>query len=66
MDFSGKYMFIRYNPDNFIDKYNKCKNPSFDNRMVVLSMLIDKHCQRIQNEENDDLFEIHDLFYDEN
>ena len=66
MDFSGKYIFIRYNPDKFIDKYNKCKNPFFDNRMEVLSMLIDKHCQRIKNEENDDLVEIHHLFYDEN
>ena len=66
MDFSGKYIFIRYNPDKFIDKYNKCKNPFFNNRMEVLSMLIDKHCQRIKNEENDDLVEIHHLFYDEN
>jgi len=26
-DISGKYIFIRYNPDKFIDKYNTCKNP---------------------------------------
>ena len=27
MDFSGKYIFIRYTPDKFIDKYNTSKNP---------------------------------------
>ena len=27
MDFSGKYIFILYNPHKFKDKYNKCKNP---------------------------------------
>ena len=25
MDFSGKYILIRYNPDKFIDKYDKPK-----------------------------------------
>lgn len=66
MDFSGKYIFIRYNPDKFIDKYNKCKNPFFNNRMDVLTMLIDKHINRIENDENNDLVEIYHLFYDEN
>ena len=28
MDFSGKFIFIRYNPDKFIDKYGKSKNPN--------------------------------------
>jgi hypothetical protein len=50
MDFSGKYIFIRYNPDKYIDKYSKCKNPFFNNRMEALSLLIDKHIKRIENE----------------
>jgi len=29
MDFSGKYIFIRYSPDKYIDKYNKSKNLFF-------------------------------------
>ena len=29
MDFSGKYIFVRYNPNEFIDKYNTSKNPFF-------------------------------------
>ena len=32
MDFSGKYIFIRYNPDEIIDKYNTSMNPLFQNK----------------------------------
>lgn len=66
MDFSGKYIFIRYNPDKYIDKFSKSKNPMFDTRMEVLEKSIDKHIERIKNEENKELVEIHHLFYDEN
>ena len=66
MDFSGKYVFIRYNPDKYIDKFGKPKNPMFDTRMEVLEKSIDKHLERIKNEENKELVEIHHLFYDEN
>ena len=66
MDFSGKYIFIRYNPDKFVDKYNKSKNPMFGTRMEVLENSINKHIKRIHNYENTDLVEIHHLFYDEN
>ena len=43
MDFSGKYIFIRYNPDKYIDKLGKSKNSMFDTRMEVLEKSIDKH-----------------------
>jgi hypothetical protein len=33
MDYSGKYIFIRYNPDKFIDKFSQSKNPYFETRM---------------------------------
>jgi hypothetical protein len=65
MDFSGKYIFIRYNPDKFIDKYGISKNPFFDTRMEVLEKMINKQINRIQNGENTDLIEIYHLFYDE-
>jgi hypothetical protein len=65
MDFSGKYIFIRYNPDKFIDKYNKSKNPFFEKRMDVLEHAINKNIERINNYENTELIEIHHLFYDE-
>ena len=66
MDFSGKYIFIRYNPDTYIDKHSKCKKLFVYNRMEALTLLIDKHIKRIENEEHNDLVEIYNLFYDEN
>ena len=66
MEFSGKYIFIRNSPDKYIDQYNKSKNHLFHNRMEALTLLVDKHIKRIENEENDDLVEIYHLFYDEN
>ena len=65
MDFSGKYIFIRYNPDKLIDKYGKSKNPMFDTRMQLLEKSINKHMERIHNGDNAELVEIHHLFYDE-
>jgi hypothetical protein len=54
MDFSGQYIFIRYNPDKFKDKYEESKNPYFDKRRDVLERCINKHIERINNYENDD------------
>ena len=65
MDFSGKYIFIRYNPDKYSDKYSKSKNPMFQTRMEVLEKAINKHINRIEAGENHDFVEIHHLFYDE-
>ena len=65
MDFSGQFIFIRYNPDKFNDKYNKIKNPFFDTRMEVLERCIDTHIDIINNNGNVDLVETHHLFYDE-
>ena len=65
MDFSGRYICIRYNPDKFKDKYNKSKIPFFDTSMVVLGRCIDTHMHRINNNKNVDLAEIHHVFYDE-
>jgi hypothetical protein len=48
MDFSGKYIFIRYNPDKFKDKYGKAKNPYFETRVEVLEKAIERHILRIQ------------------
>ena len=65
MDFSGKYIVIRYNPDKYIDKLGKSKNPMFETRMEILEKSINKHIKRIENGENHDLVEIHHLLYDE-
>jgi hypothetical protein len=54
MDFSGKYVFIRYNPDTYKENGVR-KNPHFETRMKKLKDLIDIHTKRIQNEENKDI-----------
>ena len=36
MDFSGQYIFIKYNPDKVIDKCNTSKNPFFQRRTDLL------------------------------
>lgn len=64
MDFSGKYIFIRYNPDIYKEG-GKRKNPHFDTRMETLTREIDKHIQRIENGDNNDLLEIHHLYYND-
>ena len=65
MDYSGKYIFIRYNPDTYKDKNNKKKNPQFITRMNNLEEMINNQIMRIINEENSDLLEIYHLYYDE-
>tara|TARA_Y100000389_G_scaffold92145_1_gene88725 strand:- start:20489 stop:20749 length:261 start_codon:yes stop_codon:yes gene_type:complete len=65
MDFSGKYIFIRYNPDKYKDINNKIKNPHFDTRMLKLEEIINNQILRIINNENNNLLEIYHVFYDE-
>ena len=65
MDCNGKYIFIRYSPDKFIDKYNTSKNPFFQKRMDLLDNNNEKHINKIENGLNIDLIEIHHLFYTE-
>ena len=55
---SGKWIFIRFNPDNTKD----IKINIFD-RINVLINEIEKQIMRIENEENNDLLEIIYLFY---
>lgn len=64
MDFSGKYVFIRYNPDKYTDSKGKSCNPMFPKRMKALEKEIDKQLIRIEKDENTDLVEIIHLFFD--
>jgi hypothetical protein len=65
MDFSGKYIFIRYNPDAYRDTKGKKRNPQFNTRMKILEEQILLHTNRINSDKNEDLLEIHYLFYNE-
>lgn len=64
MDFSGKYIFIRYNPDPYL--VGKLRHdPYFHTRMKVLECEIEKQTQRIQDQDNTDLVEIINVYYDQ-
>ena len=62
MDFSGKYILVRYNPDSYHVGNIKC-NPQFSTRMIELKNTIDHHIKRIENGKNTELLEIHHLYY---
>ena len=62
---SGKFIFIRFNPDKFKDKNGKSVNPMMYSRLPVLKEEIEKQIKRIKNEENTELLEIIKLYYDE-
>ena len=62
--FSGKWIFIRFNPDVY--KINgKKKHTSISTRLTQLKKEIDKQIKRIENEENIDLLEVIKMYYDE-
>jgi hypothetical protein len=64
MDFSGKYVFIRYNPDSYKDENGDRVDPPFDERMKALTGMLEKMKERILNGQNRDLVEIHKLYFD--
>jgi hypothetical protein len=60
----GKFVFIRFNPDAYINQYGTKVNPYMKKRMTDLSNEIVTQIDRITNDENIDLLEIIYLFYD--
>ena len=64
MTFSGKFIFIRFNPDNYrID--GELKKTKMETRLNSLSDAINKHITRIEHEDNSELLEIHKLYYNQ-
>jgi hypothetical protein len=61
----GKFIFIRFNPDKFINTLGTKKDPYMKRRMEYLEKEIITQTNRIQNEENTGLLEIVYLFYDD-
>jgi hypothetical protein len=61
---SGKFIFIRFNPDKFNNKKGKTINPMLYTRLPVLKKEIENQIQRIVNDENNNLLEIIKLYYD--
>lgn len=64
MAFGGKFIFIRFNPDKYKDKNGKSCNPMLVNRLLVLESEINKQIKRIETNENIELLEVIELFYD--
>jgi hypothetical protein len=65
MAYSGKWIYIRFNPDKYKDKNGKNKNPELSKRLIILKNELEKQIKRIENEENTELIERIYLFYDE-
>lgn len=65
MAFGGKFIFIRFNPDKYKDNGKSC-NPMLVNRLPVLEAEINKQIKRIEANENLELLEIIELYYDRN
>jgi hypothetical protein len=64
MIYSGKWIFIRYNPHGYKNDRGLKLNPDREKRLLVLKKEIDRHISRIINDENTELVEIHKLFFD--
>jgi hypothetical protein len=64
MAFSGKWIYIRFNPDKFRNKKGKNVNPTIAKRLVRLKEEILKQIERIEKEENTELVERIYLYYD--
>ena len=64
MAFSGKWIYIRFNPDKYINNKGVRKNSTIANRLYVLKDEIEKQMKRIENDENSELVERIYLYYD--
>ena len=64
MAYSGKWIYIRFNPDKYISKNGRKKNPTISTRLVRLEQEINKQINRADREENNDLVERIYLYYD--
>jgi len=63
--FSGKFIFIRFNPDKY-KKKGKTYNPTNKTRFEILKKEVEKQISIIENDMNTDPLTIIHLYYDEN
>ena len=64
MAYSGKWIYIRFNPDNYVDSKGKPRKTPMKSRLETLKTEIDRQIQRIERNENTALVERIYLFYD--
>jgi hypothetical protein len=61
---SGKWIYIRFNPDKFKNSRGRRLNPSLETRLETLKKEINKQMDRIAQGENTELIERIYLYYD--
>lgn len=61
---SGKWIFIRYNPDSYKNEKGKVVNPSDSTRLPALKDFITEQMGRAEREENTELLEVYQMFFD--
>ena len=64
MAHSGKWIYIRFNPDKYTNEKGVRKNPMIATRLTTLKEEIEKHIKRIQKDENTELIERIYMYYD--
>jgi hypothetical protein len=65
MIFTGKWYYIRFNPDKYKDKDKNIKNPRMDTRLKKLKEVVETKIKSIEQENNKNLITIEYLYYDE-
>ena len=64
MAHSGKWIYIRFNPDKYINAKGILKNPMIATRLEALKTEIEKQIKRVAQEENVELVERVYMYYD--
>ena len=64
MAYSGKWIYIRFNPDRYKNSKGQNRNPPISTRLAKLKEEIEKQIHRIENEENKELIERIYLYFD--
>jgi len=64
VNFTCKYIIIRFNPDSYVNKKGVKTNPYISARLEELKKEMDKQIKRIENNENSELLEVVHLYYD--
>lgn len=65
MIFTGKWYYIRFNPDSYKDKNGKKCNPRMDTRLKKLKEVLNNVIKSIEEDKNTDMITIDYMFYDE-
>lgn len=64
LDFSGRYVFLRINPDEFVESASgNIVDPPFEERLAAVCKKINDIVLKIKRGDGDDLVTVHHMFY---